>query len=44
LPSTLFWVSSYVAGHLLAVAPQHCTKDQFYSTVSYITSNLICLA
>jgi hypothetical protein len=28
-----FWLSSYVAGHYLAVATQSGAKDQFYCTV-----------
>jgi hypothetical protein len=33
-------LSSYVASHCLAVAPQSGAKDQFYCTVYYITLNL----
>jgi hypothetical protein len=29
----LFWLSSFVASHHFAVAPQSDAKDQFYSTV-----------
>jgi hypothetical protein len=32
-------LSSYVASHNLAVAPQSCTKDQFYCSVYSITLN-----
>jgi hypothetical protein len=35
----LFWLSSYVASHPLAVASQSGAKDQFYCTVYYITLN-----
>jgi hypothetical protein len=33
----LFWLSSYVTSHHLAVAPQSGAKDQFYCTAYYIT-------
>jgi hypothetical protein len=35
----LFWLSSNVASHHLAVAPQCDAKDKFYFTVYYITLN-----
>jgi hypothetical protein len=38
----LFCLSSYVARHHLAVAPQSGAKDKFYCTVYYITLNLNC--
>jgi hypothetical protein len=34
-------LSSYVAGHSLAVAVQSSAKGQFYSTIYYITLNQI---
>jgi hypothetical protein len=37
--SALFWKSSYVSGHCLAVAPQSGVKQIFYCTVYYITLN-----
>jgi hypothetical protein len=37
-------LSSYVASHHLAVAPQSGAKDQFYCTVYYITLNSNCEA
>jgi hypothetical protein len=37
----LFWLSSYVASHHLAVAPQSGAKGQFYCTVYYRTLNSI---
>jgi hypothetical protein len=40
----MFWLSSYVAGHHLAVAPQSGEKDQFYGTVYCITLNSNCEA
>jgi len=40
----LFGLSSYVASHHLAVAPQSGAKDQFYCTVYYITLNSNCEA
>jgi hypothetical protein len=40
----LFWLSSYVAGHHLAVAPQYSAKDQMYCTAYYITLNSYCEA
>ncbi len=43
-PPALFWLSSYVARHCLAVAPQSGGKQIFYSTVYYITSNSNCEA
>jgi len=36
-PPALFWLSSYVARHHLAVVPQSGAKDLFYCTVYYIT-------
>jgi len=42
--SALFWLICYVASHHLAVAPQSSVKDQFYSTLYYITLNPIWLA
>jgi hypothetical protein len=38
-PSALFWLSSYVARHCLAVAPQSGAHQNFYCTVFYITLN-----
>jgi hypothetical protein len=38
----LFWWSSYVASHGLAVAPQSGTKQIFCCTVYYITLNSNC--
>jgi hypothetical protein len=35
----LFWLSSYVASHHLAMAQQSTAKDQFYCTVYYVTLN-----
>jgi hypothetical protein len=35
----VFWFSSYVASHQIAVALQSCAKDKFYCTVYYINSN-----
>jgi len=35
----LFWLSSYVTSHHLAVAPQSGAKDQFYNSAYYITLN-----
>jgi hypothetical protein len=35
-------LSSYVASHCLAVAPQTGAKDQFYCSVYYITFNSNC--
>jgi len=40
----MFWLSSYVASHHLAVVPQSGEKDQFYCTVYYITLNSSCEA
>ncbi len=40
----MFWLSSYVASHHLAVVPQSGKKDQFYCTVYYITLNSSCEA
>ncbi len=40
----LFWLSSYVASHHLAVSPQSGAKDQFYFTVYNITLNSNCEA
>jgi hypothetical protein len=36
----LFWLSSYVTSHCLAVVPQSDAKENFYCTVYYITLNL----
>jgi hypothetical protein len=36
-------LSSYVARHHLAVAPQSSAKDQFYTSVYNITLNTICV-
>jgi hypothetical protein len=33
----VFWFSSHVASHHLAVALQSCAKDQFHCTVDYTT-------
>jgi hypothetical protein len=40
----LFWLSSCVAGHCLAVAPQIGAKQNFYCTVYYINLNSKCEA
>jgi len=40
----LFWLTSYVASHHLAVVPQSGAKEQFYCTVYYITLNSNCEA
>jgi hypothetical protein len=40
----LFWLSSYVASHHLAVAPQSGAKDQFYCAVYSKTLNSNCEA
>jgi hypothetical protein len=40
----LFWVSSYVASHFLAVASQSGANEKNYFTVYYITLNLNCEA
>ncbi len=40
----LFWLSSYVTSHHLAMMPQSGAKDHFYSTVYYRTLNPICEA
>jgi hypothetical protein len=40
----LFWFSIYVASDHLAVVPQSGVKDQFYSSVYYITLNSNCKA
>jgi hypothetical protein len=37
-------LSSYVASHCLAVAPQSGAKEHFYCTVYYITLNSHCEA
>jgi hypothetical protein len=37
-------LSSYVASHCLAVAPQSDVREQFYTSVHDITLNLICVA
>jgi hypothetical protein len=39
-----FWLSSYVASHHLAVAPQSSVKYQFYFTAYYTTLNWNCEA
>jgi hypothetical protein len=41
---TLFWLSSYIGSHHLAVVPQSGAKDQFYYTVYYKTLNSNCEA
>ncbi len=38
-PPALFGLSSYVASHCLALAPQSGTKEQFHCAVYYITLN-----
>jgi hypothetical protein len=38
----LFWLSSYVASHYLAVAPQSGAKEIFLGAVNYISSNSNC--
>jgi hypothetical protein len=43
-PVCLFWLSSYVTSHHLAVAPLLGAKDQFYCTIYYITLNSNCEA
>jgi hypothetical protein len=43
-PHALFWLSSYVASHYLAMVPQSSAKCQFYSTVYYIALNSNCEA
>ncbi len=40
----LFWLSSYVTDHWLAVAPQSGAKQNFYCTVYYIILNSNCEA
>jgi hypothetical protein len=40
----LFWLSSYVASHCLAAAPQSGAKQNFYCTVYNVTLNLNCEA
>ncbi len=40
----LFWLSSYVAGHCLAVAPQSGSKQIPYCILNYITLNSNCEA
>jgi hypothetical protein len=40
----LFWLSSYVASHGLAVAAQSGAKEQYYCTIYYITLNSTCEA
>ncbi len=39
-PPALCWLSSYVASHRLAMAPQSSAKDKSYSYVYNITLNL----
>jgi hypothetical protein len=43
-PAALFWLSSYVTSHHLAVVPQSGAKDQFYCSVGNITLNSHCEA
>jgi hypothetical protein len=38
----LFWLSSYVASHCMAVAPLSGAKQIFYCIVYYITLNSNC--
>ncbi len=40
--STVFWLSSYVASHYLAVVAQSGAKEKFYSTIYYINLNSNC--
>jgi hypothetical protein len=40
----LFWLSSNVASHHLAVVPQSSAKDQFYTKIYYITLNPSCIS
>jgi hypothetical protein len=40
----LFWLSIYVASHLLAVAPQAGAEYQFYCTIYNVTLNSNCEA
>jgi hypothetical protein len=40
----LFWLSSYIAGCCLAVAPQSSTNDEFYATIYSIALHPICVA
>jgi hypothetical protein len=40
----LFWLSSYVTSHYLAVAPQSGAKQNSYCTVYYITLDPSCEA
>jgi hypothetical protein len=40
----LFWLSSYVTSHYLAMLPQSGAKDQFYCIVNEITLNSNCEA
>jgi hypothetical protein len=41
--SALFWLSSYIASHHLAVVSQSRANNQFYGTIQYITLNPICV-
>jgi hypothetical protein len=43
-PLALFWLSSYVASHCLAVAPHSGAKQNFYCSIYYITLNSNCEA
>jgi hypothetical protein len=43
-PPALFWLSSHVASHRLAVAPHSGAKQTFYCTVYYINLNSNCEA
>jgi hypothetical protein len=40
----LFWLSSYVTSHCLAVVPQSGAKQNVYCTFYYITLNSNCEA
>jgi hypothetical protein len=40
----LFWLSSYVASHYLAVVPQSGAKEHIFCSVYNITSNSNCEA
>jgi hypothetical protein len=43
-PTGLFWLSSYVASHCLAVVLQSSAKQYFYFNVYYIILNSNCEA
>jgi len=43
-PPALFWLSSYVTSHYLAVVPQSGAKEKLYCSVYYITLNSHCEA